>query len=251
MNIFVVPDLHCDPHYSNDRCSWVGKYAAKHGRKGDVVVQLGDFGEFRSFSTYESSAKGILADNYEDDFKAVEDGWNRLTKPLKRKGIRVVVTEGNHEYRIRKALIQNPKLEGSISMDRLPWRGSSDCRRFASYRQSVSIGGIDFTHCVLTANGRAVSSKHDLGKAVFSEWGRSIVVGHSHIWSHHQRCTGDHMEFGLSAGHMSHPLHPHEDWVLGASRNWWAGITVLEGVSLGHYEGLHKVSFGHLEKNYR
>ena len=252
-DILVIPDVHCDPHYSNERLDWAGRYAAEVLNDGDIVVQLGDFGEFRAFSSYDHGTSAHVEESYDRDFESVDDGWARLRKSSKGKKLRWFLTEGNHEARVYKALASDHRLAGSIDPDqRFPWRRDPQVT-WARYGIPVRVQGISFVHALLLNSGRAQRSKSGPARAAMMEFHDSIVVGHSHIHDMHLGTQARSRRlFSMHGGHFSHPAHTKEAWCEATSPEWWAGVTVLHGVRKGFpHGGISMEPYENLRRWYR
>ena len=54
-NYVIIGDVHCHPDHNNDRLRLVGNYINYH--KPNYVVQVGDFEDFHSLSSYDVGKK--------------------------------------------------------------------------------------------------------------------------------------------------------------------------------------------------
>jgi len=106
---------HADPKVNNNRFSWLGELI--FDIKPDYVVDLGDGADMRSLNTYDSRyPEAVAMQSYEQDINYYNDGQERLRwkfRLQKKKRPAWFGFEGNHEYRIKRALHLDPRLEGS------------------------------------------------------------------------------------------------------------------------------------------
>ena len=111
--ILVVPDPHAHPSYSNVRADWLGRFIKE--TKPDVVVNMGDHFDLPSLSSYDKGKSSFNGASYEKDINAGLDFQERMWSPMKKskkKQPYKVVLEGNHEFRLKRALEYDPQLGG-------------------------------------------------------------------------------------------------------------------------------------------
>ena len=131
MRHLVLPDTQIKDGEDLTYLTWIGKYIVD--KKPDVIVHLGDFADMSSLSSYDIGKKSFEGKRYVKDIDAAKKGMALLLAPLvdfnilKRKNKekqykpRLVLTLGNHEQRIERAVENDPKLEGLISYADLPY----------------------------------------------------------------------------------------------------------------------------------
>lgn len=250
----VYTCTHTKPEVSNERFDWLGSFI--YDLKPDMVFDLGDGADMASLSTYEDRyPKQLVARNYEADINSYNDAQERLRskfRHLKRKKPFWVGLEGNHEYRIKKALSKDPRLEGTthgVSFSHLQtdhwfseyheydnsapaiadYNGVSFAHYFTSGNSSQSVGGIHHAYSLLRA-------RH-----------HSSVCGHSHK---RDICFDDAAHpsglVGLVAGCYKGAEEP---WAGQSNRGWWSGVVVLRNFNAGMFEP-EFVSLDTLRKEY-
>lgn len=228
--MMIVGDTHDLPSHSQERFEWALEVADHYLDKGDWIVQVGDFGDWVSFSSFDKGTKGHVEENYEADFVSADAAWRKFYNPR----YRYCVVEGNHEYRIQKAIKEDYRLDGLLSMNRLPWRRNHRVVQ-APYGQKVCINGVHFVHHLTSRTGRAVSGS---AQSQFRKFRGSLVVGHSHVWDWFEEAIDhDNRQFCMIAGHLSHPDHAKEEWCRATSHDWWSGVTLLFDVKDGFPHG--------------
>lgn len=175
----VIPDCQVRPDVDLSHLTWIGRYiAAKHP---DVVVNLGDFADMPSLSSYDVGKASAEGKRYAKDVAAAKEGMELLMAPIRAERTRthrkwkpeLVLTLGNHEDRIDREAHANPKLKGTISVQDLGYKeqGWEVCP-FLSVRV---LDRIEYSHYFVSgAMGRPVSS----ASALLRQRQCSAVMGH-------------------------------------------------------------------------
>ena len=121
----VIPDCQVRPGDSLNYLYWMGMYVAEV--KPDVIINLGDFADMPSLSSYDIGKKSFEGRRYTDDVDIVKKAMDVFMIPILREqsrlimnrkkkwNPRLILTSGNHEHRIDNAIDNDPKLEGLIS----------------------------------------------------------------------------------------------------------------------------------------
>ncbi len=96
-----------------------------------MVVRIGDFADMPSLSSYDQRQEVVEGRRYTNDIDASRQAMDALLQPLQefnqnaaknhkqRYKPRLVLTLGNHEDRINRAINNDAKLEGLISTNDL------------------------------------------------------------------------------------------------------------------------------------
>ena len=128
----VIPDVQAKEGQDFTFLRNVGQYMVD--KKPDIVVCTGDFADMPSLSSYDVGKKSFEGKRYVKDIQAATEAMNALLGPLKEYNVRakknkekqykprLVLTLGNHEQRIIKAVENDPKLEGLIQISDLPYK---------------------------------------------------------------------------------------------------------------------------------
>jgi len=132
MKILVIPDTQVKYGEDFTFLNNIGKYIIE--KKPDVIIHLGDFVDMESLSSYDKGKKSFEGKRYIKDISAAHSAMESLLGPLrlynkraqqgKRKMYlpRMVLTLGNHEHRIQRAVEEDAKLEGLIKYEDLPYK---------------------------------------------------------------------------------------------------------------------------------
>ena len=126
-----------------------------------------------SLSEYDRGKKSFEGRTYKADIEASQEAMECLMKPIreeqkrrvegKRKqwNPRLVLTMGNHEMRIERAIENDRKLEGLISLEDLKYREFG--WEVVPFLETVTIDGICYSHYFTSGvMGRPVSSARAL-----------------------------------------------------------------------------------------
>lgn len=242
----VIGDSHSDPDVPNDRYVWLGKLVAEI--RPDVVVDIGDWSDMGSLSSYDRGRRSFEGRRYwrdvDQSIKAREV-FGRELKGLRKKP-RLLACEGNHEHRITKATDENPALDGLISTADLKvtdhgWESSP-------FLVPVVVDGIAYCHYFASGiMGRSIGGMH-LASALLRLGGMSCVQGHSHTYDMASRTRVDGSKMlGLSVGCYFDHFMP---WA-GSQANamYWRGIVIIRDVEAG-YGQVEQISMASIRKRY-
>jgi len=158
MKILVIPDTQCRPGDDFSYLKAIGRFIVD--KKPDVVVHLGDHADMPSLSSYDQGKKSFEGRRYIADIQAAKDGMDALLGPLKlfntraklghreRYNPRLVLTLGNHDQRIERAINDDPKLDGVLSISDLQYKESG--WEVYPFLETVIIEQIAFSHYFVT-----------------------------------------------------------------------------------------------------
>jgi len=237
----VFTCAHADPSVPNDRFDWLSELI--YDVRPDYVVDLGDGADLKSLNSYDTRyPKAIVAQNYESDIQCYNDAQERLRRKfrvMKKKRPAFFGLEGNHENRIKKAIANDPRLEGSkygISFSHLQTDVWFD--EYHEYNNSApaiaDYDGISYAHYIASGNyGTAMSGLHH-AYGIIQKRHNSTTVGHSHKRSMFFKDDAHpHPTIGLVAGCFK---GAKEGWAGQANLEWWKGVIVKRNIRDGYYE---------------
>lgn len=245
-----LPDCQVKPGVPTDHIAWAARYAAV--KRPDVIVCAGDWYDMPSLSSYDEgklSAEGRrVADDIEAGTAALELFECELKKHAPRSyRPRKIVTLGNHEERIARAVDINPKLEGTLSLDdlafkRLGWT-------VYPFLQPASVTGVTYVHyCPLNAQGRVSAAKFGAPSALAQarRMMRSTVCGHRQGLDVAIVETPGRRIRGIIAG----SFYRHEErYLTPIGNSHWQGILVLNDIADGDFDVI-EVSMRYLERRF-
>ena len=240
MKHLVIPDCQVKDGVPLDHLDWIGQYIVD--KKPDVIVNIGDFADMPSLSSYDKGTKSFEGRRYKKDVEVTIEAMDRLLKPMKEHNERarrnkekqyrprMVLTLGNHEQRITRAVESDPKLDGTISIDDLRYKQSG--WEVFDFLKPVVIDGVVYCHYLVSGvMGRPITT----AAAMVTKVHQSAVVGHQ---QGRQIAFGKRGDGGpdftcIIAG--SCYLHD-EDYMGHQGNNHWRGILMLHEVKDGHFD---------------
>lgn len=238
INILVLPDSHAKPGVPNDRYDWLGQMIID--LRPDVVVDLGDFADMESLSTYDKSKKSFEGRRLKLDIECAVDARERLTRPLQNLQLtqqrwkekvyrpRLIALEGNHEYRLAKLMNNSPELDGFV--DRDVSSAAENGWEWYPFLEKVTVEGITFVHYFHNDMGNPLSGS-DNPAGLLRKKHESFVVGHSHKWRLAHDVTGsDRKIMGIIAGCY---FDQYEYYAKQTNKAWDRCITYLRNVEDG------------------
>lgn len=245
----VIPDAQVKPGVATDHLVAVGRYAAEW--KPDVIVQLGDWWDFPSLSSYDEGMAGMEGRRYRDDVETGNNALEAMTREILRpKGYRprLVMLGGNHDGftnggRPDRFLQKNPKLIGQMKFDdlaakRLGWE-------YHEFLDPVTIDGIIYCHYFCrSASGGVVKSKNGAptARAQVQREMRSCTAGHKQGLDVWVQPTQDGIIRGLICGSF---YQHEEDYLTPQGRAYWRGVVMKHEVHDGAYD-MMEVSLNYL-----
>ena len=250
MKHLVIPDTQCKYGEDFTYLTWIGKYIID--QKPDVIVHLGDFTDMESLSSYDVGKKSFEGKRYIKDIEASTDAMRALLKPIveynqkakknkeKLYKPRMVLTLGNHEQRIERAIENDPKLEGLISYDDLPY-GNWETHSFLN---PIIIDGVAYCHYFPTGVlGRPTTS----ASAMVSKLHMSCIAGHQ---QGRQVAYGKRPDGSTITCIIAGSCYEHDEGYLDKQTNkHWRGLIVLHEVENGSFDEMF-VSLKYLKKKY-
>lgn len=243
LKIAVIPDVQAMPGVRLDHLTWAGKYIAD--KRPDVIVCIGDFGDFPSLSHFERGTRLFEGRRYTKDLDAFHRAMDFLMTPIaKAKGYRPYLefTEGNHEDHIERATIEDAKLEGLISKADLRLKDYG--WRQHAFLQPISIGGVAFCHYFPSGPmGKPISS----APALLRKLHMSAFAGHQQgrEIAYSRRADG-----GNLTGIISGSFYQHEYKYLSPFANaHWRGMYFLHEVREGRLDEM-ALSLDFLKRRY-
>ena len=233
LKIMVIPDAQVKPGVNTDHLAAAGAYAA--AKKPDVIVCIGDFADMESLSSYDLGKKSFEGRTYKADIAAAKAGMKRLVDPIRRErevsgwNPRMVLTLGNHEYRIERAIELDRKLEGTISLTDLEYAKFG--WEVHPFLEPVLIEGVCFSHYFVTGTmGRAAST----ASAILSKKHQSVIAGHlqGRQVAYATRADGSQITVIIAGSFYS-----HQENYLGIQGNkHWRGLVMLHEVLDGSFD---------------
>lgn len=248
--IAVIPDCQVKPDVDFTYLKNVGRFLAE--KQPDIIIQIGDFADMPSLSSYDKGKKSYEGKRIIKDLEAARDAMEYLLSPIKDFNAkakknkekqykpRLILTCGNHEERITRAINEDPKLDGFLKLTDLPY-GDWEVYPFL---EVVQVEGICFSHYFTTGvMGRPVTN----AKMLLLKKHQSCVMGHVQKMEIATDYKADGtMLTGLFAG----CCYEHDEDYLGAQgNNHFRGIHMLYDVKDGEFH-THSITLKYLKERY-
>lgn len=240
LRILVIPDTQIGPGTPTDHLKWIGAYAAR--KQPDVIVHLGDHADMPSLCSYDRGKLMFEGRRYKADVDAAKRGMDLLLDPVRRaKGYkpRLVLTLGNHEERIERAIQETPVLDGTISMDDLGY--AEQGWEVNEFLKPVNIEGVEFCHYFTSG-----PMKKAIGSAARQLAMRhgSSVAGHSHGFDMAVHPATQHTAIICGTCYL------HDEGYAGPQGNAYRRqVIMLNEVKDGRFDPMF-VSLGYLERRF-
>jgi hypothetical protein len=246
----VIPDVQCRPGVDLRHLTWIGKYIVS--KLPDVVVCIGDFSDMNSLSLYDRGKRSFEGRTYAKDIAVAKKAMGLLLAPLRayqktKEGRsykpRLVMTLGNHEERINRAIDDDSRLHGTISIDDLGYKEAG--WQVYPFLKVVVIDGVAYSHYFVSGvMNKPVSSASALVKKMH----QSATMGHvqkTDIFMGDAKADGTPI-VGLFCG----TAYLHKEKYLGAQGNAQRRQVILKhDVKNGAYDPVF-CSLAHLRRRY-
>jgi hypothetical protein len=239
LKILFIPDSQVKPNQDVTFLRQIGLYIMD--KRPDVIVHAGDFADMESLSSYDKGKKSFEGRRYRADIQAAHAGMEALLGPIRehnlmqqrnKKGLyrpRMVLTLGNHEERILRAIENEPMLDGTISIDDLKYKEYG--WEVYPYLEVVVIEGVAFSHFFSTgAMGRPASS----AQAMLNKKHISCLAGHQ---QGRQSASAFRADGRPITAIIAGSCYEHDESYLGPQGNQhWHGLVMLHNVKDGSFD---------------
>ena len=252
MKHMYIPDVQAKPGVDFSYLEKIGRYAVE--KQPEVWILGGDFADMPSLSSYDVGKKVFEGRRYRSDIDATHRAMESLLGPLwaynrqaaknhkARYTPRLVLTLGNHEHRINRAVNDDPKLDGTISVDDLRYKEFG--WEVFPFLDVVVIDGVAYSHYFTTGlMGRPCTT----ASAQLSKKHMSCVAGHQQglqIATSH-RADGKRLTSVIAGSCYEH----NEDYMSSQGNNHFRGFLMLHDVNDGEFD-LMSVSLKYLNQKY-
>jgi len=250
----LIPDMQVKPGVPIDHMDWIGKYIVH--KKPDVIVNIGDFADMPSLSSYDKGKKSAEGRRIREDLNAAYTAMGALMKPLKdynetRRRFKekqykpeLIFTLGNHEDRINRAAENDAALDGFLNLQELHYEKFG--WKVYPFKAIAHADGVAYSHYFYNPmTGRPYGGQNI--KTRLNNIGFSFSMGHQQGYDSGQKYLNNGKTIrGLVAG--SCYLHD-EDYIGPQANGHWRGIIYKHEVFDGTYD-LMEVSLDFLCREY-
>lgn len=245
LRIAMLMDVQSKPGVPVDHLDWYGQYCAD--KQPDVIECIGDFADMESLSSYDQGTGKMEGRRYRKDIEASMRAMETFLTPIaKKSGYRpkLVMTLGNHEDRIDRAIAHDPvRNEGEISIRDLKFEEFG--WEVFPFLQPVVIGGVSFCHFFPSGvmgkpitTARALLTKLHMSAVAGHQQGRDIAFG--------KRADGKDMTAIISGSFYQH----HEGYLPKfINETHWRGTWFLHEVKDGQFDEM-ALSIKFLKRRY-
>lgn len=239
LNILVITDSQVKDGVPLDYLTWIGRCIMD--LRPDVIVHIGDFADMPSLSLYDKFKKSYEGRRYKADIAAARRGMDLLLAPMRdynemrarnkksQYKPRMILTIGNHEERILRAIESDPILDGTIGIEDLKYEEAG--WEVYPFLEVVTVNGVAFSHYFATgAKGMPASS----AQALINKKHMSCVAGHQQgrQIAYATRADGKRITAIISGS-----CYCHDEKYLGPQSNkHWHGLVHMERVEDGEFD---------------
>jgi len=246
----IIPDVQAKYGEDFTFLKKIGTYIVE--KKPNVIIQLGDFSDMESLSSYDQGKKSFEGKRYTKDIEASQEAMECLLQPIREFNIkakknkdklykpRLILTLGNHEQRINRAVENDPKLEGLIKIEDLPYQDWE----VIPFLVPIIVDGVCYSHYFPTGvMGRAATT----ASAMVSKLHMSCIAGHQ---QGKQVAYGKRPDGSTITCIITGSCYEHNEFYMDHQTNkHWRGIVVLNEVDNGCFDELF-VSLKYLKGKY-
>jgi hypothetical protein len=250
---FVLPDCQIRAGDNTDFLGAIGRYIVR--KQPDVLVCIGDFADMPSLSSYDIGKKSFEGRRYTHDIKAARDAMEALLAPIKsfnekakknkekQYKPRMVMTLGNHEHRINRAIENDAKLDGVLSIGDLGYTEFG--WEVYPFLDVVVVDGVAYCHYFVTGvAGRPAAS----APAQLRKTNMSSIAGHQQGL---QIATGSRADGKRIQSIIAGSCYEHSEDYLGPQGNQhWRGALMLHEVENGEFD-LMPISLKYFTDKYK
>lgn len=248
----VIPDCQVKPGHDTSYLRKLGQYIVE--KQPDTVVCIGDFADMPSLSSYDVGKKSFEGRRYRADIEATHAAMEALVAPLREFNVaakrnhrprynpQLILTLGNHEDRINRAVENDAKLEGVLSVKDLEYEKFG--WKVFPFLDVVVVDGVAYSHYFTSGLlGRPATS----AAAQLNKKHMSVVAGHQQGL---QIATGHRADGKRLTSIIAGSCYEHNEDYMGPQGNkHWRGFLVLHEVHDGEFD-LMPVSLDYLNRKY-
>jgi hypothetical protein len=248
----VLPDVQAKDGVDFTYLNKIGRYIVE--KRPEKIICLGDWADMPSLSSYDQGKKSFEGKRYLKDIAASHAAMEALLSPMwefnakakrnkeKQYHPEMVLTLGNHENRINRAVNDDSKLEGVLTVDALGYAGYG--WKVIPFLDVIVIDGVAYSHYFTTGlMGRPVTT----ASACIAKKHQSCIQGHQQGL---QIATAYNAEGRNLTSIIAGSCYEHEESYMSQQGNrHWRGFLMLHDVHDGEFD-LMPVSLKYINKKY-
>lgn len=247
LKIATLTDAQVMPGVNMDHLGWYGTYCAE--KKPDVIVCIGDFGDFPSLSQFGRGTRDFAGHRWSRDLAAFHEGMQMFLSPIEAAKAADPTwnpyqefLEGNHESHLDRITQEYPFLEGTIDkadlcLEEYGWR-------VHPFMQPIAIGGVAFCHYFPSGvMGKPITS----ASAILRKLHMSAFAGHQQgrDIAFARRADGGNMTAIIAGSFYQH----HYKYLSPFTNAHWRGTYFLHEVKDGQFDEM-ALSIDFLRRRY-
>jgi hypothetical protein len=251
--ILVLPDVQAKDGTDFSYLKRIGTYMVD--KKPDIVVCIGDFADMPSLSSYDKGKRSAENKRYKLDIDASHEAMSAFVSPMvdyndnaRRNGLpryspSMLLTLGNHEDRISRAVNDDAKLEGTLSVKALEYEAFG--WDVAPFLETVIVEGVAFSHYFVTGvMGRPAGT----AAAQLRVASMSCFAGHQ---QGKQIAYGKRADGAILTSIISGSCYEHDESFLSPqmNRQHWRGFFVLNDTRNGAFDEM-PISLNYINGKY-
>ncbi len=230
VTIGLYPDAHCDPGHDTRPITAIARWFADEGV--DIVVNIGDFNDMHSLSSYDKGRSGMEGARIQADLSYSAQCLDLFEEGLQGHDPYRIMTLGNHEYRLNRLESDDPQMQGAFGDD--PFSYNEYGYEVYDYLDIVKINGVAFSHAFINPTSLMGSIQGGSADIRMKNVGFPHVAGHQHgPLIHGQRMLGDGTPLSTLILGCAHTEN-HSYW--GKGKDVYRGAAVLRNVRKGSYD---------------
>lgn len=256
----IIGDAHAKPGVSNERFSWLGKFVVDI--KPDVIIDLGDWEDMPSLSSYDMGKKSYEGRRYRKDLEAAWGARESFNSPIdaynelkRRNGKRLYRPSkysvgGNHfERRVKRVVEETPLLAGTLDVEK-DGRYAEFGWDYIPFLEPLNVDGITYQHYFTSGVKGLPIGGESPGLSLIRKQFSSCVQGHSHVLDMAHRTRPDRQRvWGIHAGCFL-AEDQWEDYAGPSNHMWMKGVLLLKGVNNGDFQDFEWISIKTLKERY-
>jgi len=248
---FVIGDVQAKPGLNYPHLHAAGKLIVE--RRPDVIVNIGDFGDFPSLSSYDRGTGSAEGRRVKDDMLALFEASDILLAPLKRLQVeqaergeklykpRLIWTLGNHENRVWIYENSKPELKGLMSEQILSHRDWE----VIPFLKPITVDGVTYIHFM--PNSMTGKPYSGMLNGILKNVGYSFVQGHKQCFDFARRdlTNGTVINAVICGAFYTH----NEEYKGDTGNHHFRGCCYLHDVKDGNFD-IEQISLDRLQKDY-
>lgn len=229
----LIPDLQVKPGVPLDHLTWLARFI--DDKQFDPVIQIGDWGDFPSLSSYDRGKASAENKRLSKDWEAFCRSVDLVDKAFKSYSPRRVYCAGNHEERIRRYANDNPALDTLPNPTRFLAARGWETYEFLKVGK---VEGVAVSHLFpRSLKGTVTNAGLKYGAPSAEHMVRanmtSCIAGHKPGFDYKPYATDTKVYHGLIAG----SFYLHKETYNGPNGDGaWKGVVVLNQLRNGDFD---------------